>query len=234
MIRNSTNQISIKPKVSFKTKLALSALAILTLIAVTYFSYETGRNAGNDQLGEDASLIEQMKGSIKELQEELDAAQEKNIFAERQQQIQAEAYKQMSNAYAGSEQKNQYLGSRLDFYRSIISPENGQSGPAIQAIEYRQENGSDIEFDVTLIQAIQHKVQVAGSVSAELYLDGKAFKTWPVNSSRNVNYQYFEQVSGIFESVPDHEQAQIIVKLNLNNGTLIERSFDVDFDQANL
>ena len=51
------------------------------------------------------------------------------------------------------------LGSRLDFYRSIISPEDGQSGPAIQDLEPTYENGV-LSFDVTLVQAIKHKHQV--------------------------------------------------------------------------
>jgi len=238
MIRNSTNQISIKPKVSESVKLAITAACLLLIFVVIYFSYQLGMKSGNDRLGQDATIIEQLRGTVSDLQSKLDAAEEKNIFAERQQQIQAEAYKQMSSAYASSEEKNSYLGSRLDFYRSIISPESGQSGPAIQSIEIGDDDSSVITFDVTLVQAIKHKEHVSGNVTAELYVNDSLLDAWPAIGPRSVNYQYFQQISGVFESVSiddiDMAKAKILIKLSLQDGTLVERAFTIDPEQLNI
>lgn len=237
MIRNSTNQISIKPKVSPKTKLSVGVLCLLILLGVVYLSYQLGLRSGNERLGQDATLIKQMSSNISDLQSKVDAAEEKSVFAERQQQIQAEAYKQMSDAYASAEQKNSYLGSRLDFYRSIISPEGGQSGPAIQAIDIHKDEAK-IAFDVTLVQAIKHMVHVSGNVTAELYIDDRLLDTWPETGSRGVNYQYFQQVSGEFDPILsteiDLENARVLIKLSLQDGTLVERSFTIDPEQLNI
>ncbi len=237
MIRNSTNQISIKPRVSASTKLVLALISLLAILLVTYFSYNFGKQSGNDQYQQDAVLITQLNSTISEQKKELQEFEQQMIFAERQKQIQEEAYKQMSAAYASSEQKNRYLGSRLDFYRSIISPEGGQSGPAIQALDYRSENtesGANIAFDLTLVQAIKHKVNVTGNLILELYNGGQKIGKWPETGSRSINYQYFQQISGVFESVAELDNANIKATLNLQDGTTIERSFLVNVELLNL
>lgn len=237
MIRNSTNQISIKPKTSKATKVVLFILGILALISIIYFSYYLGKRSGNNQFGQDASLIKQLNSTIATQQEQIEQSQQQLIFAERQKQIQEEAYKQMSNAYASSEQKNRYLGSRLDFYRSIISPEGGQSGPAIQALDHRIEasqSGSSIGFDVTLVQAIKHKVNVTGNLVVELYAGDQQLQKWPENGARSINYQYFQQISGVFESVESLEGASIKVTLSLQDGTVLEKTFAVNVEDLNI
>ncbi len=234
MIRNSTNQISIKPRVSTKVKVIAAIVATLIFLSLVYLSYGFGVRSGHNQYEQDSALITQLNSTINGLQNDLDKSQQQIIFSDRQKQIQEEAYKQMSAAYASSEQKNRYLGSRLDFYRSIISPEGGQSGPAIQAIEYRKEDGltgSDIAFDVTLVQAIKHKVNVTGNLVIELYDGDTKVSQWPKNEPRSVNYQYFQQISGVFESVEKSENASIKVVLSLRDGASLEKSFVVDVNK---
>lgn len=234
MIRNSTNQISIKPRASTMAKTIAAVVAAIVVLSLIYFSYSFGVRSGHSQYEQDSALITQLNSTINDLQNDLDQSQQKIIFSDRQKQIQEEAYKQMSTAYASSEQKNSYLGSRLDFYRSIISPEGGQSGPAIQAIDYSSEvglAGSDIAFDVTLVQAIKHKVNVTGNLVVELYDGDAKLSQWPENGSRSINYQYFQQISGVFESVAKLQDASIRVSLSLHDGTEIEKTFIVDAEK---
>ena len=228
MIRNSTNEISIKPRASTASKIILAAVALLALVLLVYFSYDFGKRSGGNQSSQDAVLIKQLNSTIEKQDAEILKSQEQMIFAERQKQIQEEAYKQMSLAYASSEQKNRYLGSRLDFYRSIISPEGGQSGPAIQAVEYRYEDSNNLAFDVTLVQAIKHKVNVTGNLVIELYVDDKVVQQWPRSGPRSVNYQYFQQISGVFESVEALENASIKAKLSFRDGSSLEKTFVID------
>lgn len=232
MIRNSTNEISIKPRVSNQAKVISLVFALLVLAALVYFAYYFGVRSGNSQYEQDEVLIKQLNGTISTQQTSLDTAEQQLIFAQRQKQIQEEAYKQMSAAYASSEQKNQYLGSRLDFYRSIISPEGGESGPAIQAIDYRQES-ANIAFDITLVQAIKHQANVTGDIVVELLNGESVISQWPESGGRSVNYQYFQQISGVFESATTLENASIKVTLNLRDGTSIENTVAVDIDQSN-
>jgi len=226
MLRKSTNQLSIKPKMSDSVKLTIVCVTTVLMAVAFYAVYHFGVRAGHAQYEQDRTVISQLNETVKGVRRELSEAEQNMIFAQRQQQIQQEAYKQMSSAYASSEQKNRYLGSRLDFYRSIISPEDGQSGPSIQGLDYRLEEGQ-ILFDIILVQAIKHKHQVRGTLTAQLYLGDNVIGQWPDSSPRSVSYQYFQQVSGVIESDQVSENARIKIKLDLSDGAFIERWFNI-------
>jgi len=196
------------------------------LLALIYFVYSQGMRSGHDRFQQDQAMIVQLKQTIDGLRKELAVSQEGLIFSKRQQQIQEEAYKQMSKAYSNSEQKNSVLGSRLDFYRSIISPEDGQSGPAIQELKHAYTQGK-LSFDITLVQAIKHKHQVRGSLKVTLFENDVATAQWPLSSDRSVSYQYFEQVSGSIEKPVIADSAKVKVELNLQDGSVLERWFNV-------
>ncbi len=196
------------------------------LFALVYFFYGQGMRSGHERYEQDQMMISQLNETIAGLRGELTVSQEGLIFSKRQQQIQEEAYKQMSKAYANSEQKNSVLGSRLDFYRSIISPEDGQSGPAIQELKYTYSQGK-LSFDITLVQAIKHKHQVRGNLKATLFENDVATSTWPLSSSRSVSYQYFKQLSGSIDKSVIAENAKLKVELSLQDGSVLERWFNV-------
>jgi len=224
MIRNNTNELTIRPKMSSSVVMALVVAGLFGFILVAYFSYAAGIEKGYGELEADKALIAKLKGSSDEFQKELATTQESLIFAQRQQQIQEEAYKQLSKAYSNSEQKNSVLGSRLDFYRSIISPEDGQAGPAIQSLDHSFVDGQ-LSFDITLVQAIKHKHQVRGTMQVSLYENDKAVGKWPLSSTRSVSYQYFQQVSGSIEAEKIADSAKIKVELTLQDGEKLERWF---------
>ncbi len=226
MIRNSTNDLSIRPKMSRKARMATILGSIIAIVVSLYFAYSSGIKSGNKMLDRDAVMIEQLNGTITDLKQNLSKAEEDKIFAQRQKQIQEEAYKQISKAYSNSEQKNRILGSRLDFYRSIISPENEQSGPAIQSLEHSFEEGT-LSFDVTLVQAIKHKTEVRGRLKVVLYDNDEVVGQWPLSSSRSINYQYFERISGSIDVSGLAESAKIKVELNLSGNDKLERWFPV-------
>lgn len=226
MLRKSTNDLSIRPKMSATVRMAIIFGGFFALIGSWYFVHKSGVELGHAKYREDKALIEQLNGSVNELRGEFSKAEEALVFAQRQKQIQEEAYKQISKAYSNSEQKNRVLGSRLDFYRSIISPEDGQSGPAIQSLEHSYADGL-LSFDVTLVQAIKHKHQVRGNLKFTLYDGTRSLGQWPASSPRSVSYQYFEQISGSIETADLPESARIKVELLMQEGKKLERWFEL-------
>jgi len=226
MLRKPTNDLSIRPKMSRSSVMALVVGGLFVFIATCYFAYGQGVRSGHQKYTQDQTLISQLNNSIKELKIELSSAQEGLIFSQRQQQIQEEAYKQISKAYTNSEQKNSVLGSRLDFYRSIISPEDGQSGPAIQDMQHRLRDDK-LSFDITLVQAIKHKHQVRGKLKVVLYEGDTSVAQWPASSARSVNYQYFQQVSGVFDRSSLVGNEKLKVELELQGGEKLERWFSL-------
>jgi hypothetical protein len=226
MIRKSTNDILIQTKVSPLVRVSRILGGILILIAIAYLSYSAGVKSGHAKFDSDRELITELNGKVGELKVELSDAGENLIIAQRHKQIQEEAYKQINAAYAGAEQKNRYLGSRLDFYRSIISPQDGQSGPAIQALEAKQQ-GEDLSFDVTLVQAIKHKHQIRGSLRVDLFDGDTKVGQWPANNVRSINFQYFQQLTGVIEGAQLSNSTRMFVQLSLQDGEVVERWFDL-------
>lgn len=222
MIRNATNDLTIKPKMSTTVLMVLVVGGLFVFFASLYLAYGRGVEAGHEQLEIDQGQLNTLRDRLNSVESDLGKAQEALIFAQRQKQIQEEAYKQLSLAYGNSEQKNSVLGARLDFYRSIISPEGGQSGPAIQSVSYSYEGGQ-LAFDITLVQAINHKKQVRGNVRVTLYENGQVTERWPNSSSRSVNYQYFQQVSGLMSKSTLSEGAKLKVELKLQGGETLEK-----------
>ena len=131
MIRNATNDLTIKPKMSTSTLMAIIVGGLFLFCMGLYLSYSQGVKSGHQQYETDQSQLNSLRDRFETLEGELKDAQKSLINAQRQKQIQEEAYKQLNLAYANSEQKNAVLGARLDFYRSIISPEDGQVGPCL-------------------------------------------------------------------------------------------------------
>jgi hypothetical protein len=226
MIRRRTNDLSIKPKMSSSRRAAILAGAFSLICVALYLAYQQGVRDGNSQYTNDRELIVQLNESLNKFRDDLASSDQNLVVAQRHQQIQEEAYKQISAGYASAEEKNRYLGTRLDFYRSIISPEDGNAGPVIQSLDVEADE-SNITFDVTLVQAIKHKHQVRGNLSVELY-DGEALiARWPGSGSRSINFQYFEQITGVFDGAQLDDDARIRVKFELQAGESIERWFDV-------
>lgn len=206
--------------------MVLTVGGLFAFFTCLYFAYDQGVKSGHDGYADDQNALAQLRSELAELKLGADKSQEALILAQRQQQIQEEAYKQMSLAYANSEQKNAVLGSRLDFYRSIISPEDGETGPSIQALEHDFSPGQ-LSFNITLVQAIRHKEQVRGNLVVTLFENEEAIGRWPTNSPRSVSYQYFQQVSGTIDRTSLADNAKLKVELELQGGEKLERWFQV-------
>lgn len=211
---------------SQSTLMALMVGGAFVLFALLYLVHGQGVRSGHAKFEQDQELISQLSVTIDSLRNNLNVVEEGLVISKRQQQIQEEAYKQMSRAYANSEQKNSVLGSRLDFYRSIISPEDGQTGPAIQGLESQYVEGK-LNFDITLVQAIKHKHQVQGSLRVSLFDGTSLISKWPISSDRSINYQYFQQVSGSIEVSQLSLDAKLKIELTLQSGEKLERWFNV-------
>ena len=226
MIRNATNDLTIRPKMSTSTLMAIIVGGLFLFCMGLYLSYSQGVKSGHQQYETDQSQLNSLRDRFTTIEGELKDAQKSLINAQRQKQIQEEAYKQLNLAYANSEQKNAVLGARLDFYRSIISPEDGQVGPAIQAVQLGYDE-AELKFDITLVQAINHKKQVRGNIKVALYENDQVTARWPSNSSRSVNYQYFQQVSGAIDQKNLSENAKLKVEFKLQDGNVLEKWVDV-------
>jgi len=213
------------------TQVQLYLVGLVLIASALYGAFWYGGYSSDSGFKADKLSLESLREEISDLEQKLKTAEDDLIFAERQKQIQEEAYKQISAAYANSERKNRELVSNLDFYRSIISPENNQSGAAIQKLEHSLSQGQ-INFDVTLVQAIKHKSQIRGQLRVQAYLADELVGQWPSASGRSVSYQYFTRVSGTIDSpriLPESEdKIRLLVTLDRADDEPLTRWFDLN------
>jgi hypothetical protein len=232
MISSKNQPFSLKSFISNKQLLLKMVLILIALGWLLYQLYAFGVRSGHIQIEQDRMRINKLTQTVEELRADLDKERREKIFAQRHQQIQEEAYRQMNKAYAGAEQENRYLESRLDFYRSIISPPDGNAGPAIQGFNYELKNGQ-LEFEVILIQSIKHKHQVRGELLVELYQQDKLIKQWPASGAASVNYQYFQKVNGVIENFRTTGADRILLTLKLREAEPLLRWHQISFDPPN-
>ena len=70
MIRNSTNELSIKPKMSAPVRLALVAGVVVLVAAGIYAAYISGVRSGHQQFDQDRIMISQLDKTIEEVRRE--------------------------------------------------------------------------------------------------------------------------------------------------------------------
>jgi len=111
MIKNQSGPLTIRPKLSSSTIMFGVVVVLFILIVAAYFSYQAGIKKGYENFESDKILLQQLSGSVESLRSELASSEQNLIFAQRQQQIQEEAYKQLSKAYSAIKHKQQVQGS---------------------------------------------------------------------------------------------------------------------------
>ncbi len=107
MIRRSTNELSIKPKMARTTQVQLYLVGLVLIASALYGAFWYGGYSSDSGFKADKLSLESLREEISDLEQKLKTAEDDLIFAERQKQIQEEAYKQISAAYANSERKKQ-------------------------------------------------------------------------------------------------------------------------------
>lgn len=231
MLRNSTDDIVIRTKLPVTLKVILGVVALLVVIGASVLGYHSGRtviaNRLDNSLAENTSLQEQV--AVQEqyrinLQKELEQAnshmeETKSSLAKarRQLQIDQAAYQELRNDLDNSNQQIAELANEIKFYRSIISPADGRSGVRIQAFEINKTQApSEFRYKLILIQALEHEVEVDGSVRFEIVGQlGEQVDTVTVPTADEngipAKFKYFQNLVGSFELPQGFLPAQVKV-----------------------
>ena len=113
------------------------------------------------------------------------------------QNVQQAAYVELEKNYELVDQRNEFLNRRVNFYRSILSPDDGISGVRIHNVNLIEEQ-KIIFFEITLIQSINHERDATAKVYVELYeaKEGrKPLASWQADN-QNFKFKFFETVEG--------------------------------------
>jgi hypothetical protein len=145
------------------------ALAVLTLGAALYLSFELGRYRSGysilDHRRETAALDQRLaeeRSASDELRRQL-------AIAETASDIDRATYSQVESTLADLQARIQAQEEELVFYRGIVSPQDGVAGLRIQSLEVLPSDGEGrYLLRLLLVQAIQHSRRVSGAVKLQL------------------------------------------------------------------
>ncbi len=214
--------VSPVPTGLFKNRLARIVFAILLLggiftAGIVWSSLDNveqrrAYRAAIDQAGR----LSAKNGQIRDENERLKASIAK---FERQLQVNQIAYEKLTSQLSESSSYINELREDLDFYQSIISPQDNKAGVRIQAIQIaRPQNLTAYRYRLTVVQALKHETSVSGKAS--IFLEG-------INAGQEVmlditkaaelpsklTFRYFQILEGRFELPGGFEPTGILVKV---------------------
>jgi len=214
LIRNNTEEIVIRPRLSSPAKAALTLVALVLVAGSAVAAYWLGTRATDSQ-----EMATQFKQDLEAERQRNQRLQRSLAQVERQLRIDKTAYSELSAALTASNAQMAELDSELKFYRSIISPADNQSGVKIQ--DFSVERGDEAEqyrYKLVLIQALKHNQTVQGTVNIaikgtqdgdERVLNAPAGGEKPIA----VKFKYFQNLQGVISLPPGFHPAEVTVTL---------------------
>ena len=219
MLRQSTDRIIIRSKVSTSAKVLLTVMGMAVFVGLIWASYQYGRSEADHSWQTANRTIERLEKDLELLRKENKDLRMSISQAQRQLQIDKSAYKELAANLNASNAEITDLHKELKFYRSIISPKDGRSGVQIQDLAIMSTDKADIySYKLVLIQALRHSEEVSGTVGFEIKgskNDRQTVIKHPrsPDSEIRVNFRYFQNLEGIIDLPPDF--APVEIKVNV-------------------
>lgn len=145
-------------------------LCVLGAIAVGgYLTYELGRMHAGYNIVDSTAEQELLNAEIVALQRQIVALKEEIALQQTHREIDQEAYDSVETSLAELQQKIQEQRDAIEFYRGIMSPEDGGRGLRVQAVKLsRGQEEREFKVRVVLVQVMQHDRAVKGNVAFTL------------------------------------------------------------------
>jgi hypothetical protein len=160
----SRHSLVVKPHRPWRYRLFLAGLAVAAVLALLY-SYNRGLSDGGYMRGEAIGAQRSLENRLQEAQASKRTLRERIAVLERAQEVDREARERVRQDVMGLQDEILQLREELTFYRGIVSPEDGQSGIAVQ--NFSISPGAEerlYHFRLMLIQALRHDRRAEGRV----------------------------------------------------------------------
>ncbi len=191
------------------------------------------RRSYRSAIGEAARLL----GENAKLEAENEKLKSQIAKFERQLQVNQIAYDKLTRQLSESTSYINELREDLDFYRSIISPQDNTAGVKIQELTISRASGAPgYAYRLTVVQALDHDKSVSGEAS--LHIEGMRDGV-PVRLSmidvgdppEALSFRYFQVLEGRFALPDSFEPVSAVVRVvtspaGSGKRTEIEQSFE--------
>ena len=205
------HSLKIQPAVNPKRLIKRVCLGLVIFVSLVIGSYYFGKY----QSGSNEVLY---RDQLVELERELESFEQHKetlVLAQSQLQITKEAYGGLKDSLMQCDANIDTVRHELAFYRSIISPDDGESGLKIHDLQLERVADGSFSVTVVLLQSIEHDDSVGGEVHLEVVAeDGdQVIGRWPETGGKRFDLRYFEKVTGQIDLLAgvDAERIHVVV-----------------------
>ena len=208
---------------------------VLLFAALVWMAFESGRVAAGYDGAEAAEIIDDMNQQIQQMQLKNDAIVQHNAMLERNIKIDEDAGRHIVVTYNEAQSEVQELKKELEFYKSIITPEETKRSVSIHGIQVDEREDGGFEYKITISQKGRNDNKVSGKL--KLAVTGKKFdkpETLTLDEisddktkDKRFGFKYFQTFEGVMV-FPDGfwpEFLQIEVKPKLSSIESIVEQF---------
>jgi hypothetical protein len=219
----------------------LSLLFIICMIMLSlWFSFEYGREiAGYDSSDADA-YIGQLQAQLEETQAEMVESNRQATMLKRNSRIDDDASGQLKETLAQAQNEALELKKELSFYKSIVSPEQGNRSVAIQTIQLKKNETGGYDYKIMVSQRGRNDRFARGTI--DVSIEGVK-KGQPVilkladvsNATKKpmkFGFKYFQNFEGVLNLPKAFYPDFIRVKVKPSTGKI--KSIDEQFAWSDL
>lgn len=219
----------------------LSFLLIICMVLISLLvSFEYGRKvAGFDR--SDADLyINQLQEQLEETQAEIIESSRQATMLERNSQIDDDTSVQLKETLAQAQDEVLELKKELSFYKSIVSPEQGDRSLAIQTIQLKKNEDGGYSYKIMVSQRGRNDRFARGSidVSIEGVEKGQSTTLTLAEVSKDAKkplkfgFKYFQNFEGVMNLPVTFQPDSLHVKVKPSTGKI--KTVDEQFAWSDL
>jgi septal ring factor EnvC (AmiA/AmiB activator) len=152
------------------------AAAVLLALLLCFGLYELGQRAGGHSVFKSDQRRQALRAEVAQLQAENQALKDELARVRTSVEVDREAQARITDSLAASEARVAELNEELEFYRRIVSPQEGQAGLRVQAFEVIPgDMANAYRLKLLLVQSPQRSGRAQGQLDLSLRgtLDGQ-------------------------------------------------------------
>lgn len=166
---NIGQRLVIRPQRSMKKQLAFVFLSVITVVLSVCLAYFLGYREGMLENEKRVLRLAELESHYADLRQKNAELTFEVAKLDQYKKVQKSAYSELEKTYESVENKNEFLNRRLSFYQSILSPKDGISGLRIHAVKFTEDSANQADFEITLIQSINHQKKMKVKLTVELF-----------------------------------------------------------------
>jgi hypothetical protein len=228
-------ELIVVERMTWQRRLGYICLALILLVIVGMTGFFVGNQDGISLRSEKASLENQVQA----LTEQLTDTKKQLVMLNQLKKVDQEANRQAGSSLDYQQQKIRELERELEFFRSILAPEEADKGLKISRFKWQKSEDGNLGWQLSLIQAGSQGATISGTVAINInVLRNNAPETIIVVDESgkerfNYRFRYFQHINGSLAVDPEVKiiSADIKVMPSVKGQQIISQQFQWPADE---